>query len=567
MATNYDTTSRTALFRQPKRLIGLSIFVVAVYFLVHWLGPIVSLATGIPTDVLNVISLVLLAVTWVAWLVWSLFLSGGSWSGRLGWLVLFAAPVLAFLTVFELETTGDLKISGIKLRRFTALQLDQPAQTDAVVDLTPIAADSFPGFLGPQRDGRVTGVRLDPNWAVNPPQEMWKIKVGDGWSGVAITNGFAVTMEQRGPQECVVCYRLADGAQMWIHRNPQRHDDRGNMGYAGPRSTPTIHGGKVYCQGATGTLMCLEGTTGSLLWKQEIDQLLKIEYAPSTALLTGEQFRQEPGLAWGRSISPLIVDDLVITGGGANHRGDAAGAKKFVTLIAFRQDNGEVVWEGGDEMIAYGSPNLVTLGGQQHIVLTAENHSLGIDPTNGEILWKIPFPGNSSGDANTSQTTFVDDQHVLLSKGYGRGGKLVRISSSPSGWQTAEVWSNSRILRTKLTNPVLLGGFAYSLSDGFIECAEVATGELKWKERAHLGNGQLLIVDDHLLIHSEHGKLLLAPATPDKFEPLGEVKTVSGICWNTFAVSGQFIVVRSNTEMACYRAKTIDHSTAIGLPQ
>jgi outer membrane protein assembly factor BamB len=542
--------------RRPKVMLYWSLCVIALFVLVRWFGPSLSLSTGIGTDIFNVVALVLMIVTWLAWLVWGLFRAGGTWRYRLGVTSLIAGSVLLFFALFELETTGDMKITNIRWRKYRSPVFETQVVKAETVDLQSDSATNFPGFLGRNRDGKIEGAQFESDWSKSPPQELWKIKVGDGWSGVAIANGFLVTMEQRGPEECVACYRLDDGAQVWIYQNPQRHDDRGNMGYAGPRSTPTIFGGRVYCQGATGTLMCLEGATGELIWKKEVDEVLGISYGSSTALLTGEKFRQEPGLSWGRSISPLIEGDMVITGGGADHREGQATSNRFVTLLGFHKDTGELVWEAGDDMIAYGSPNVGVLAGKRQIVITAENHSLGIDPGTGKTLWKIPFSGSSSGDANTSQTTFVDESHVLLSKGYGRGGKLYEIIEKGGSFQTREVWSNSRVLRTKLTNPVIRDGYAYALSDGFIECVEVMSGDLKWKERAHAGNGQMLIVGDHLLVHSEHGKLMIAPVSPQEFRKLGEINTVAGICWNTLAVSGPYVVVRSNLEMACFRLST-----------
>ena len=37
-----------------------------------------------------------------------------------------------------------------------------------------------------------------------PPRELWRIPVGAGWSGFAVSGGIAVTQEQRGESEQVV---------------------------------------------------------------------------------------------------------------------------------------------------------------------------------------------------------------------------------------------------------------------------------------------------------------------------------------------------------------------------
>jgi outer membrane protein assembly factor BamB len=531
--------------RRPRWVLAWTILVVVIFLVVRFFGPALSLQFEIGTDIFNVIALLLVMVTWVFWIVWAFFRSGGSLLYRFLLTAVIVGIGLAVPILFQFEMTGDIKLTGVRLRSWKPPTFKSTAGVTNQIDLTKLTASDFRGFLGNNRDGIVAG-KLDPDWTKNPPQQKWKIPVGDGWSGIVVVNGFALTMEQRGPMECVTCYRVDNGDQVWVHENPQRHDDRGNMGYVGPRSTPTIEGGNVYCQGATGTLMCLDGSNGKLIWKQEIDALVGSENEKKVALLTGEEFRQEKLLAWGRSISPLIVGDLVITGGGGPNQ------ESMTTLIACNKLTGEIVWRGGDDMVAYGSPTLATIAGVPQIVITAEKHTLAVSPTDGKLLWKFSFPGNSAGDANCSQATIIGSDQVLVSKGYGRGGKLLKIIEDGEKLSATELWSNSRVLRTKLTNPVIDDGHAYSLSDGFIECIVVATGELKWKERSHAGNGQLLIVGDLLVVHSEHGELMLAKASPDAFEKLGEVKTVSGICWNTICVAGPYILVRSNEEMACF---------------
>jgi outer membrane protein assembly factor BamB len=55
----------------------------------------------------------------------------------------------------------------------------------------------YPQFLGPGRDGRVEGVRLDPDWSARPPRTLWRRPIGEGWSGFVVAGQTAVTQEQR----------------------------------------------------------------------------------------------------------------------------------------------------------------------------------------------------------------------------------------------------------------------------------------------------------------------------------------------------------------------------------
>ena len=51
-------------------------------------------------------------------------------------------------------------------------------------------------------------------------------------------------------------------------------------------------------------------------------------------------------------------------------------------------------------------------------------------------------------------------------------------------------------------------GFAYGLDDGILVCLDLATGARKWKGGRY-GHGQVLRVDDLLLVQAEAGDVVL----------------------------------------------------------
>ena len=224
-----------------------------------------------------------------------------------------------------------------------------------------------------------------------------------------------------------------------------------------------------------------------------------------------------------------------------------------VTMIAFDCQTGEERWRGGERASSYGSPTLIGVAGEIQVCLIAEDYAVGHDPETGTELWAHSWPGHSDSDASCSQITRIDDSLLLLSKGYSIGGQVIRLSHEGDDWKTEAVKSNPRVLKTKMTNPVLFEGHAYSLSDGFLECAQITELKRKWKKRGRFGNGQLLLVGDKLLVHGEHGTLHLVAASPDKFQELGKYPTIDGVCWNTIALSRDRLSVRSELEAAMIR--------------
>ena len=129
----------------------------------------------------------------------------------------------------------------------------------------------WPGFRGPERDGRRTGVRIATNWNERPPRQLWRQRIGPGWSSFAVVAErlYNSKKEQRGPQEAgVVCYDAGDRYRVVGPTSGQAARFTETMGELGPRATPTFHDGKVYAQGATGKLNCLDAVSGQVLWSR-----------------------------------------------------------------------------------------------------------------------------------------------------------------------------------------------------------------------------------------------------------------------------------------------------------
>lgn len=500
-------------------------------------------------DVVMVLTAALGLLLLLLWVGWSLFLSRWPWGARIVVaLLLLGIPFVLFKTLRPV-LSGDVTIA-----RFEPIWADRPEApaadvqiSDANVDLTVTSPDDFPRFLGAEQTAEVSGeLQIDAD-RFQDARVVWKQPIGEGWSGFVVRNGFAVTMEQRQDQECVTCYDVSDGSLQWMHQHPARHRDAGNLGRVGPRSTPTIHDGKVYSVGAVGHVACLDGKDGSVVWQVDLNPLLGIELASAAGddgLMI--QYEANSKLAWGRAGSALIVDDLVVIPGGGPKDGP------LVTLLAFDLQTGELRWKGGDEMIAYGSPVLATVADRRQILMVAESLVMGFDPSTGDTLWTFSRPGQSNGAANTSQVSVVGPNRVLTSKGYPDGGGiLIELTSLNGQINATQVWNNSRVLKTKLMSPVIHDGHAFSLSNAFLECCRIADGERLWKHRGRFGHGQMLLVDDQILLHSESGELFLIKAKPEGYQDSGSITTIDGVCWNTLCLSGNRLLVRSELEAAC----------------
>ena len=133
-------------------------------------------------------------------LLWFFFLSPSPRWLRGVVFSLLAVSVLSVLVACRLRFDGDMRpylVCGDQ-----ALAPPQ-VREDANVTIPEGAAD-FAQFLGPNRRGAIEGVQLARDWKAGPPRQVWRMEVGQAWSGFAVAGGRAITQEQHGDEEMVV---------------------------------------------------------------------------------------------------------------------------------------------------------------------------------------------------------------------------------------------------------------------------------------------------------------------------------------------------------------------------
>lgn len=385
----------------------------------------------------------------------------------------------------------------------------------------PEASPSFPQFLGPDRDATLRGVSLARDWRSAAPVVLWRQPIGKGWSGFAVADGLAVTLEQRDGKEGVVAYDLESGSVRWSHD--------GGVGFAsvmagdGPRATPAIDGGRVYALGVNGVLAALDLASGRLLFEKDV-------------LAENGARRPEHGVA----SSPLVVDGVVVV-----HAGGPGGR----SLVAYDARTGERRWSGGDDPAAYSSPRVATLGGVRQVVVFSQESLAGHDVRTGAVLWRDPWPERAE---KVSQPVVLGDDLVFVSVGYGVGGRLVKVSRTAGGtWRADHVW-RTRQLKAKFTQVVAHRGFLYGLDEGVLVCLDPKDGERRWKSGRY-GHGQVLLVDELLLVQAEDGEVVLVQPGPERHVELARFQAVEGRAWATPALVGDLLLVRGDVEAACYR--------------
>lgn len=375
--------------------------------------------------------------------------------------------------------------------------------------------ENFPRFLGAGMNNWVSGELLAQDWYAKPPKQLWRKAIGEGWSAFSVAGGFAFTMEQRGPDEVLVCYELATGDAVWVHSEPVRFEE--SMGDDGPRSTPAVADGKVFALGATGILNCHDARTGKLIWGKNV---------------LAEAGHKLP--TWAKSCSPLVVGGRVIV---------TLGDKAEKNLAAFDVASGELAWRSGDDKSSYASPVLATIAGREQVVAILAKSVKGFGLVDGEELWSFPI-GNPQGNC---ASPLVIGNRVLTGAGYGYGSHLIEVGED---FEVEELW-HSRKLKPKFADMVVRGEHIYGLDEGRLVCLTLEDGERLWRG-TDFGHGQVLGVGEHLIVQSEKGRVYVVAANPDDEEIVSDFSALSRRTWNHPVLAGRILLVRNDREAVAF---------------
>jgi outer membrane protein assembly factor BamB len=280
--------------------------------------------------------------------------------------------------------------------------------------------------------------------------------------------------------------------------------------------------------GSTGLLNCLDGATGTRLWQRDVMR--------DTSLKNSD---------WGKACSPLVLDGLVVVTGGA---------ERGPTLVAYHAASGELAWKANDRPTAkesYSSPMIVELAGVRQIVMLNDNTICGYDPVTGRQLWEHAWPGP---EPKVTQPLVIGTDRLLVGSGYGVGCALLEVAAGENGaLKVNEVWAN-RQLEPKFTNVVHRDGFLYGLDEAILVCLDLETGKRRWK-KGRYGHGQILLVDDVIVVLAENGEAVLVEATPEAHRELSRFPVLEGKTWGHPVLVPPYLLVRNDHEAACYELR------------
>ena len=388
------------------------------------------------------------------------------------------------------------------------------------VGVIGFAADDWPQWRGPRRDGVSAETGLLRDWPAGGPRLAWRVNgAGDGYSSFSVAGGRLFTLGARQNTEYVFAFDAATGKKVWEVANGRRfNNDRGD----GPRSTPTVDGDRVYVFGSSGDMTVLDAATGKVFWTQNLLQ----KYGGSN-------------INWGLSESPLVMNDRIIVSPGG----------RGASVVALRKADGSLIWKSQSDEPGYSSALLHTVGSLQEAILFTAERAIGVDVNDGRLLWSYNRVANRT--ANIA-TPIARGNHVFLSSDYGTGAALLALTADGPKVRASEVYFTNE-MRNHHASSVLVRDHLYGFSSSILTAMHFETGKVAWRDRS-VGKGSLVFADERLYLFSENGVVGLAEANPEKYVERGrfQLRTGNLPTWTHPVVSGGKLFIRDQDILYAY---------------
>ena len=410
------------------------------------------------------------------------------------------------------------------------------AALSLLLSLSAAAAEDWPQFRGPNRDGVWNETGILKSFPAEGLKVRWRVPVGPGWSSPVVVRGrvYVTDMRLEKPKawERIQCFRESTGKLLWSYASELVYPEWAFIPEhgGGPAATPIVEDGKIYSLGRNGQVDCLDTRDGKVIWEIQLGR----KYEIRELICRG---------------SPLIEGNLLIL---------FTGAKPGACVIALDKQTGKEVWKALDDSVSNSSPLIIVAGGKRQLIVWTCESVTSLNPATGETYWREAMVTSSN---DSIPTPVVQKNRLLVS-----GLMLELDARSP----TAKVlWPESMAVSKRIlsntSTALLQGDYVYSAkSNGELVCLEASTGkqvwgttnvtELKFGASIHLTpNG------DATFLFTDEGNLILARLAPGGYREISRVHLLEPtsnlgtrkFAWIPPVYANRCIFARNDEELVC----------------
>jgi outer membrane protein assembly factor BamB len=368
-------------------------------------------------------------------------------------------------------------------------------------------AQEWNQWRGAARDGRVTNFTVPPSWPERPTQA-WKIAAaGIGHASPVVAGSRVFLFSRIGEQETLTAYDTSSGKQVWrqSYDAPYQVNPAATSHGKGPKSTPVVDRGRIFTLGISGIVSAFDSGSGKPLWRHDFQKDFRN---------TSPEF--------GAAMSPVVEGDTVIA-----HVGGSGGG----AIIAFNQADGARRWVWKGDGPGYASPIVATFGGTRHLITQTQSNVVGLTPSDGSELWRIPF----TTDYDQNIITPVAANGLLIYGGLSKPTTAVRLIQQGASWKTEQVWQN-RDVPMYMSSPVVAGNVLYGMTHrnrGQFFALDTTSGKTLWTGAPRQGENAALTLAGNLVIATTtEGKIVVFRQDVKAFQLVRDYSLADSPIWS-----------------------------------
>jgi outer membrane protein assembly factor BamB len=377
-------------------------------------------------------------------------------------------------------------------------------------------SNNFPFFRGEGSRGLVGSGGFPTTWDGKTGENiLWKVRIPlPGYSSPIIWDDRIFLTGAEGASTEVMCLNKTSGELIWraeatgIEGEPKTPPKTSeDTGLAAP--TAATNGEVVCAIFATGNLICLD-FEGNRLWAKNLGV---------------------PDNHYGHSSSLIIHDNILLV------QYDHFVSK---SIMAFDVLNGTKLWETTRQVaISWASPVLASFGGKIQVILSSEPYVSSYDVYSGQELWSAQCMSGEVGPSvgvNSKKVFAVNDFAVLAGIDPLANGNVI--------WKDNEY-------TPEVASPVATEELVFVLTTwGAVACYDTDTGELVWDHDFDYGfYASPIIAGDNVYMLDQAGVMHIVKASREFTLVSEPVLGERANC--TPAFSSGMIFLRSDDHLYC----------------
>ena len=366
---------------------------------------------------------------------------------------------------------------------------------------------------------------LMKSWAADGPELLWHFDgLGRGYSSVTADKDQLFVTGYADGKGYLYILNTEGKLQHKIEYGPEWDSD----GYVGARSTVMHDDGKLYIVSGLMDLLCYDMQSLQLLWKKNYAK----DYGAKNT-------------AHGWNGPPLIVGEkLIIAPGGKDYH-----------IVALHKSTGEMIWSAKgtteNDMSGYATPIYISDQQTPQVVAMMSDHIIGIDITNGKLLWSYHHTNRFREHPNTP--TYSNGM-LLCTSDYGKGSVMLRLTNG--GQKVVKVWENTD-LSHKTGSTIKIGDEVYGSGERTNwHCVDWHTGKTLYSDRT-ISVGCIIAAEGLLYCYGEKGEMALVKPNPKKFELISKFDVTLGTeqHWAHPAIYKGVLYIRHGDSLMAYKIR------------